>query len=393
MRSIVANAVSDPSHACPTGLAGRLEPEVVAGLAALTRVGRALTATGSLNDIARHALGEMRTSLELEAVVLYVPAARGRPVLRRYLELSGGGGGLTSAEQLDFDEDAWHLAFDGGNPMVFREPGGWFVENPFSPPAEFWLVLPLKTAGHLLGAVIASRAAPVSLDPLTATLLALLGEQLGSGLATARLREELRRAEIEHERMRLAAEVHDGLAQDLALAVRELAYLDSAPPACDADASRERLREAVTAAHRLVRARLVELSATVPEGSLWAAVEETCERFAARGLTVDVALPAVPPEVAAKATAVIVRVLTEALNNIDKHAGVRSADVAIEAGEEIVMTIRDDGCGFDPAMALGHQDGHLGLWVMSERARDTGGVLDVTTAPDAGTTVTLRLPA
>ena len=104
--------------------------------------------------------------------MLYVPAARGRPVLHRYLELSGDGGEPVAAEQLDFDEDAWQLAFDGGNPMVFREPGGWFVENPFSPPAEFWLVLPLKTAGHLLGAVIASRAEPVNLDPLTATLLA-----------------------------------------------------------------------------------------------------------------------------------------------------------------------------------------------------------------------------
>ena len=334
----------------------------------------------------------MRTSLDLEAVVLYVPAARGRPVLHRYLELGDDGGEPIAAEQLDFDEDAWRLAFDGGNPMVFREPGGWFVENPFSPPAEFWLVLPLKTAGHLLGAVIASRAEPVNLDPLTATLLALLGEQLGNGLATARLREELQRAEIEHERMRLAAEVHDGLAQDLALAVRELAYLDSAPPAHDADASRARLREAVTAAHRLVRARLFELSATVPAGSLCAAVEDTCERFAGRGLAVDVALPGVSPEVSAKATAVIVRVLTEALNNIDKHAGVRTADVAIAAEEEIVMTIRDGGRGFDPATALGHQDGHLGLWVMGERARDAGGALDVTTTPEAGTTVTLRLP-
>jgi signal transduction histidine kinase len=192
--------------------------------------------------------------------------------------------------------------------------------------------------------------------------------------------------------MRLAAEVHDGLAQDLALAVRELAYLESAPPPDEADASRERLREAVTAAHRLVRARLVELSATVPAGSLWAAVDDTCERFVARGLAVHAAVSGEPPEVSAKATAVIVRVLTEALNNIDKHAGVRSADVEIAAGEEIVMTIRDDGCGFDPATALGHQDGHLGLWVMSERARDAGGALDVTTDQHAGTTVTLRLP-
>ena len=44
----------------------------------------------------------------------------------------------------------------------------------------------------------------------------------------------------------------------------------------------------------------------------------------------------------------IVRVLTEALNNIDKHAGVRSADVAITAAEEIVMTIRDGGRGSIP---------------------------------------------
>ena len=90
-------------------------------------------------------------------------------------------------------------------------------------------------------------------------------------------------------------------------------------------------------------------------------------------------MPGESPEVSATAMAAIVRVLTEALNNIDKHAGVRSADVAIAAAEEIVMTIRDHGSGFDPAGALGHQDGHLGLWVMSERARDAGGALEVTT--------------
>ena len=79
-------------------------------------------------------------------------------------------------------------------------------------------------------------------------MLTLLGLQLSAGIATARLRQQLRHAEMERERRTLAAEVHDGLAQYLALALRELALLD-------ADAgSRERLHESLTAAHRLVRA-------------------------------------------------------------------------------------------------------------------------------------------
>ena len=61
--------------------------------------------------------------------------------------------------------------------------------------------------------------------------------QLSAGIATARLRQRARHAEMERERRSLAAEVHDGLAQDLALALRELALLDR-----DAG-SRARLRE------------------------------------------------------------------------------------------------------------------------------------------------------
>ena len=78
----------------------------------------------------------------------------------------------------------------------------------------------------LVGVVIAARPEPVHLDPTTLTVLTLLGDQLSAGIATARLRQDLQRAELDRERMRLAAEVHDGLAQDLALAMRELALLD-----------------------------------------------------------------------------------------------------------------------------------------------------------------------
>ena len=73
---------------------------------------------------------------------------------------------------------------------------------------------------------------------------------------------------MERERRQLAAEVHDGLAQYLALARRELALPEP---------DRARLTEAVDAAHRLVRARLQELSADSP-ADLRQAIEAAARR-------------------------------------------------------------------------------------------------------------------
>ena len=129
--------------------------------------------------------------------------------------------------------------------------------------------------------------------------------------------------------MRLAAEVHDGLAQDLALAMRELALLDSRPSADVAEASRQRLRAAVASAHGTVRSRLAGMIASPALGGLRPALEELCARFSHRGMRVELrgddALPDVSPEVAV----VALRVLTEALTNVERHAG--AAGVVLEA--------------------------------------------------------------
>ena len=140
--------------------------------------------------------------------------------------------------------------------------------TPSLPAAQSWLVLPLVSERRLVGVVVAAAEAPLSLDPTAATVLTLLGDLLGAGIATARMRQQLNAAEIERERGRLAAEIHDGLAQDLALATRELVLLESAPPPELARASSERLREAVASARRVVRSRLEDLSVHVPLGGL-----------------------------------------------------------------------------------------------------------------------------
>lgn len=387
----------DPAHPLSGdhgGLAGRLAPEVLAGLGALSRVSRALVSGGTLAELAAHTLGEMRLALGLAVSALYLPDPDGRPLLRRLVASEAGEVDLRARPELSFDAEAWRLAVASGHALVFREPASWLVANPFEPEAEAWLVLPLTPRRRLIGVVVAASAVPVELDPTSATVLSLLGDQLSAGIATAQLRQELQRVELERERMRLAAEVHDGLAQDLALAVREVALLDSRPPEALADASWARLREAVQAAHQIVRARLVDLVPTASLGGIAAAVQDACDAFARRGLPVRLQAGSATGEVAPAATAALIRVLSEALGNAERHSAAGVVVVRLERdGERVHLTVEDDGRGFDPDAVAGLERAHFGLALMRERAAAAGGRLAVESRPGRGTRVKLALPA
>jgi signal transduction histidine kinase len=347
-----------------------IAPEVLSGLAAVSRVSRALVGTDELPVLAAAALAEMREALHLADAALYLPDADGQPVLRRYVG--------TCAQELSFDIEAWRLAVAGGAPIVLREAASWLVENPFTPPAANWVILPLVTGEReMVGVVIAAAADPIRIDPLTGTVLSLLVHQLSAGITTARLRRELLQAAMERERRQLAAEVHDGLAQYLALARRELALPEP---------DRARLTEAVDAAHRLVRARLRELAADAP-----ADLREAIERAARRSRTP--ARVTGNGDAGPEAVTLAARVVSEALANADAHAHAHAVEIAYAADDQhLDLTIADDGDGFDPAAAPGVADGHLGLTVMRERARGHGGECTITSRPGQGTLVKLWIP-
>ena len=378
----------------PAGLAGRLAPDVLAGLDGISRVATALVGAASLSELAERGLAEVRVALDLELASLYLPDGSGRPLLERRFSAARGGATIRASGEIAFDEEAWGLAVASGLPLVFQEEASWLVANPFEPAASSWLVLPLRSSGRLLGVVVAASAQQLALDPVAATVLTLLGDLLTAGIATAELRQALERTEIERERMRLAAAVHDGLAQDLALAKRELALLDSHPPGHLAEASQERLQQAVTSAHTTVRERLMELAAPAPLGGICDAVQEICERFVRRGLAVRLRQDGASVHVAPPAGAALARVLTEALTNAEKHARANGVEVhlGVEA-ERLTLLVSDDGVGFAVEEAAGPDSGHFGLMLMQERARAVGGVLSFTSAPGKGTQVRLQLPA
>lgn len=93
---------------------------------------------------------------------------------------------------------------------------------------------------------------------------------------------------------------------------------------------------------------------------------------------------------AATAVGALVGGTAEALANVRTHAGVTTADVVVQWSEhEVVVLVEDAGCGFDPALV----SRRIGLaQSLGSRVADAGGVVDVRSAPGAGTRVEIRVP-
>jgi PAS domain S-box-containing protein len=86
------------------------------------------------------------------------------------------------------------------------------------------------------------------------------------------------------------------------------------------------------------------------------------------------------------------RIVQESLHNIHKHAEAGKVAVVLERrGDRVVLTVEDDGRGFDPHGAM-HEGSGMGLLSMRERAALVGGDLDVESSPGAGTTIYARVP-
>jgi signal transduction histidine kinase len=89
------------------------------------------------------------------------------------------------------------------------------------------------------------------------------------------------------------------------------------------------------------------------------------------------------------------RISQEALANIAHHAAAEEVQVCVEvAAERAMLSVRDDGRGFEPELALKRAYGreHFGLWGMQERAMSLGGTCEINSRPGAGTSIVVDIP-
>ena len=199
------------------------------------------------------------------------------------------------------------------------------------------------------------------------------------------------------ERRRIAAYLHDGPVQDLAGVAFALAPLaESAAARGDRDEARElaatveRLRHDV----RDLRALLVDLHPPNLEAAgLEAALADLVSPLLQRGLAVEVMLdPAV--RLGRDQEALVYRVAQEAVRNVIAYAGARTVRVELRAnGPAARLVVADDGRGFSAEeRAERAAEGHLGLSLLEELARQAGGSLAIRSGEGAGTTVELEVP-
>jgi signal transduction histidine kinase/sugar lactone lactonase YvrE len=200
----------------------------------------------------------------------------------------------------------------------------------------------------------------------------------------------------EHERRRIAAELHDSLGQHL-IVIKNRALLGSMR---SVDGLREQfdeisrsatqsIDEVTQIAYNLRPYHLDKLGL----GTSIRAMTERLETSSAIQFTVNV--PSMRAVVPKDQEINVFRIVQESLNNIVKHSGATRASVDVaHDGADLVITIADNGKGFDAKAARPATIGSgFGLAGVGERVGMLGGRHSIVSAPGQGTTVTIVLPA
>jgi two-component system, NarL family, sensor kinase len=199
------------------------------------------------------------------------------------------------------------------------------------------------------------------------------------------------------ERQRVASYLHDGPVQEIAGLAYGLAPLADNATARGATADAtvlgttiERLRRTV----RDLRVLLVELHPPrLAAAGLEVAIADLVSPLQASGVRVTVDIHGVE-QLDREREALVYRVAQEAIRNVIAYADARSVDVTLQVGDDARLVVADDGRGFRPEQReLRLEEGHLGLSLVEELARQSGGRLSISSAEGAGTRVELVVPA
>ncbi len=269
---------------------------------------------------------------------------------------------------------------------------------PGHPPMRSLLAVPIICKGPFRGNLyLTEKATAPRFSAEDEETLARFATAAATAIDNAHLSEQLRSLAIAEERVRIAREMHDGMAQILA-------YVNAKAQAVQAHLARGRYdeaarqldqladaaREVYTDAREGINALRTELG---PGLDFRQALEQYLERWQSQSgiagrLKVEGEL-----QLPATVELQLLRILQEALANARKHSGAQNVEVALRQHDgRVFASVVDDGSGFDPAGLKRSGFPRFGLAIMRERAESIDGRLDVSSQPGGGTQVRIEIP-
>lgn len=261
--------------------------------------------------------------------------------------------------------------------------------------SQAYVGVPMRVRGRVLGVLSVIGKTGRQWHPDEVALLDSIADQIAVAVENARLYQQAEQLAVLNERSRLARDLHDSVTQSLYSVV--LLAEAGRRSADSGDVTRLRgylagLNEAAQQALREMRLLVYELRPPVLEQEgLVGALRQRLEAVEGRAgvetrwLGVDsVSLPGIVEEG-------LYRIAQEALNNALKHATATTVTVRLDIVDHgIELEVADNGVGFEPDRTGG---GGMGLANMRERAERLGGRLILTSTPERGTNVTVKIPS
>ena len=283
------------------------------------------------------------------------------------------------------------------------------VQTEFRSRDEHWYlrrIIPYRTESHHVEGVVMTYSdvteARISSEQATAamrTMATSLERRVRERTAQLRtLMAELALSE-ERERRLLARDLHDDLAQTLAIVKIKLTSLEGSERRGVLKAALSEMEELIDQAHRSVRSLMLHLSPPILGTlGLVPALEWLSEEMGRLyGLAVHIEREDDLPVLEEPARTTIFRAIRELLINVSKHAdtNLASIDCHRQEGDRLSVTVTDQGRGFDYEKAVSCPAGESGFGLISvrERIEFIGGEMEVSSRPGAGATIRIIFPA
>jgi len=256
--------------------------------------------------------------------------------------------------------------------------------------------IPLYAHGKRLGVMNVASTDWAQLSPQDLRLLYTVGDLLSISIERTRLFARSIQIGAIEERVRLAREIHDTLAQSLAAISLHLETADALLEEKDpAHPARPAVRQALALTQSSLeeaRRSVLDLRASKLENkTLVSALLDLFERSAGEnGLQTHYQVSGRQKRLPSRVETGIYRMVQEILSNIIRHAHAKNVYFHFQyAKNRVLINIEDDGQGFNPADIPGERFGLIGL---SERARLLGGQMKIESDPGQGTRVALDIP-